>query len=317
MRSAEEAKDFLEALRMLLSTLNICNCQMQEGTIRCDVNVSVRPKGQKEYGTRVEMKNVNTFSGAMQAIEYETERQKQMLMNGDVIEQETRRWDEHKCVSVPMRSKENAADYRYFPEADLTPVVVNDEWIDRIRNSLPELPISKFERYRSMDIPETECWMLVENHDKSAFFEECIKIGGVSLKTAVNWIFGHMTARLNKAFLSIENAPITATDLCLVLNMIESGTISNDAGKLVVDELFANGGTPIEIVKRLSLEQVNDEYELRTLVNNVLEANQKSIQDYKSGKSNAFGYLVGQCMKASKGKGNPQIVNKLLREILD
>jgi len=316
LRSSEEVKDYLDAVRVLLATLNICNCRMQEGTIRCDVNVSVRPIGQKEYGTRVEMKNINTFSGAMQAVEYEASRQMQLIQEGKAFTQETRRWDEQQCISLPMRSKENAADYRYFPEPDLCPLVINNEWINEVKNSLPELPVTKFERYRNMGISESDSAFLLEHKDKADFFDKCVKIGGPSPKYIVNWIVGDITARLNKNSISIENASISPMGICGMINMIEQGVISHDSGKLMLDEMFAHGGEPDEIVQKLSLTQISDEIIIKKFIEEVLHDNEKSVTDYKNGKSNAFGFLIGKCMKASNGKANPQIVNKLLHEIL-
>ena len=316
LRSSEEAKDFLEALKMLLVTLGICSGHMQDGVIRFDVNVSVRPKGQKEYGTRVEMKNVNTFSGALLAIDYEANRQIELIKKGIKFPQETRRWDEHKCISISMRSKESAAEYMYFPEADLVPLVVSDEWIEDVKKSLPVLPIEKFEKYRELGVSEKESWSLVENSEKASYFESCIKLGKSQPKTVSNWLFSVLTARLNKSVISISECPVTPKMLCEILQLIEDGIISNDAGKTVIDEIFANGGSPADVVNRLSLTQVSDENQLRQLIGGVLESNAKSVEDYKNGKSNAFAFIVGQCMKASKGKANPQIVNKILREIL-
>ncbi|MCL2568684.1 MAG: Asp-tRNA(Asn)/Glu-tRNA(Gln) amidotransferase subunit GatB [Oscillospiraceae bacterium] len=317
LRSAEETKDYLEAVRMLLGTLDICNCQMQEGTIRCDVNVSVRPIGQTAYGTRVEMKNVNTFSGAMQAVTYEANRQIELIEAGIAFPQETRRWDEHSGVSISMRTKENAADYRYFPEADLFSLSVSDAWIADVKQSLPELPVAKYERYRGMGVSEGESWLLVESPEKEAYFEACMQIGGVSPKNAANWIFGLLTARWKETGVSPQESSVTPVRLCEMLRLIESGTISNDAGKTVLDALFASDETAAEIVARLSLAQVSDVGELKALVTGILEANEDSVTAYKNGKSNAFGFLVGQCMKASQGKANPQILNQLLRELLD
>jgi aspartyl-tRNA(Asn)/glutamyl-tRNA(Gln) amidotransferase subunit B len=316
LRSAEEVKDYLEAVRMLLGALDICNCRMQEGVIRCDINVSVRPVGQAAYGTRVEMKNVNTFNGAVLAVQYESARQAEVLENGGVIEQETRRWDEAKGVSTPMRAKEGAADYRYFPEADLTPLVISDEWIARVKASLPELPVARYERYRGMEIPDFESRLLVESPDKAVFFEKCASIGGVSLKTAANWVIGDVTARLNKASLPIGASPLTPEYLCDILGMIESGEISNDAGRRVLDEVLAKSGAPIDIVEKLSLAQVSDEGQLRGFIRDAMEANPKLVEDYRNGKSSVLGFFVGQCMKASKGKANPQALNELLREML-
>jgi len=317
IRSASEAKDYLEAVRMLLATLDICDCRMQEGSIRCDINVSVRPEGQKEYGTRVEMKNVNTFSGAVRAIEYESKRQIEVLEAGGTIDQETRRWDDAKGVNVLLRSKEDAHDYRYFPEPDLLPIVIDDKWLDEIKNSIPELPVAKYERYRGLGIPEFEAWLLVDSAEKAAFFEACARIGGISLKTAANWITGDLTALLNEKGIAAGDSPVSPKALCEILAMVEKNEISLNAGKRVLAEMFETGGSPLEIVDKLSLRQVSDEAELIKLVREVLAENEKSVADYKNGKSNALGYLVGQCMRRSKGKGNPQVLNKLLKAELD
>jgi len=316
LRSGEEVKDFLEALRMMLATLDICNCKMQEGAIRCDINVSVRPFGQKEFGTRVEMKNVNTFSGAVLAVEFEANRQIRLIESGGTIRQETRRWDEQKGESILMRSKENAADYRYFPEPNLTPIVVDDAWIAAIKSALPELPIPKLERYRGLGVPEAESQMLIELVEKARYFEECLKLGA-NPKSAAIWVMGHITALLNKQVTAIADCPVTPQFLCEILAMVEKGTIGLDAGKRVAEEIFTHGGTPEENVQKLGLAQVSDEGELAKLVSEVLAANAKSVEDYKNGKQNAFAFLVGQCMKASKGKANPKVVNELLRKGLD
>ena len=317
LRSAEEVHDYLEAVKTLLGTLGICNCRMQEGSIRCDVNVSVRPFGQNEMRTRVEMKNVNTFSGAQRAVEYESARQIELYERGETFTQETRRWDDDRGVSLAMRSKEGAQDYRYFPEPDLVPIVVDEGWIERIRASLPELPVARFERYLGMGLPEFEGRLLVDNPDKAAYFEKCAAIGGISLKTAANWITGDITAKLNDRSLEVEDSPLSAEALCEMISLCEKGTISLNAGKKVVEEIFENGGIPAEIIERLSLAQVSDEGFLKDLVEGVLAENPKSVEDYKNGKTNALGFLVGQCMKASRGKGNPQMLNKFLKDILD
>lgn len=320
LRSPEEVKDYLDAVRMLLGTLDICNTQMQEGTIRCDVNVSVRPVGQEAFGTRVEMKNVSTFSGAMQAVAYESARQIKLLEEGKTFAQETRRWDENKGESHPMRLKETAADYRYFPEADLTPLVVDDEWIEGVKKNLPELPVPKYERYLERGIGKAEAKMLLEFPDRAAFFESAAT-GTVSsnknLKNLANWIFGPVSAISKKTAVAFEDSKLKPGDLCDILTMVEQKRINIDAGRLVMEEIFTSGGTAEEVVKKLSLEQVSDEGALKQLVSEVLAANEKSIEDYRNGKKNAFTFLVGQCMKASKGKGNPQVVNELLKAALD
>lgn len=320
-RSGEEVRDFLESLRTLLLTLDICNCKMQEGAIRCDINVSVRPKGQKEYGTRVEMKNVNTFSGAILAIEFEAKRQIEILQNGGKLFQETRRWDEQLEQSVGMRTKEDAADYRYFRDPNLVPLVVSDEWIAEISAALPELPIPKLDRYKSLGVPTAESHMLIEQVDKSRFFEAAIALGA-NPKNAAIWTMGHITARLNKVGMAIADAPVSPADLAAVLEMVAAKKISIDSGKLVIDEIFdahergEKPDDPNEIVQKKSLAQVSDAGEIKKLVEEVLAANEKSVTDYKNGKQNAFAFLVGQCMKASKGKANPQVVNELIREAI-
>ncbi|MCL1845386.1 MAG: Asp-tRNA(Asn)/Glu-tRNA(Gln) amidotransferase subunit GatB [Defluviitaleaceae bacterium] len=320
-RSGEEVKNFLEALRTMLLTLDICNCKMQEGAMRCDINVSVRPEGQKEFGTRVEMKNVNTFSGAILAIEFEAARQIALLESGGRLFQETRRWDEQLEESVAMRTKEDAADYRYFRDPNLVPLVISDEWIAEIAADLPELPIPKLERYKSLGVPTAESHMLIEQVDKSRFFEAAITLGA-NPKNAAIWTMGHITARLNKVGMAIADAPVSAADLHAVLEMVAAKKISIDSGKLVIDEIFdahergEKPASPDEIVQKKSLAQVSDEGEIKRLVEEVLAANEKSVADYKGGKQNAFAFLVGQCMKASKGKANPQVVNELIRAAL-
>jgi aspartyl-tRNA(Asn)/glutamyl-tRNA(Gln) amidotransferase subunit B len=312
LRSAEEVKDYLEAVRLLLVTLGISSGRMQEGVMRCDINVSVRPEGQAEYGTRVEMKNVSTFSGAVLAVNYESARQIRRLEAGEAVVQETRRWDESLGESLPMRVKEGAADYRYFPESDLQPLVIGDDWIERVRAALPELPVARFERYRALGIPEFESRILTENPDKAAFFEQCRPTA-----RCANWVVGELTARLGKAMLPISQSPCSPGNLDAILDMTEKGVISNDAAKRVLDELFVSGGDPEEIVGKLQLAQVSDEDDLKQIVEDVLNANARSVTDYQNGKTNALGFLTGLCMKQTKGKGNPQIINRLLREALE
>jgi aspartyl-tRNA(Asn)/glutamyl-tRNA(Gln) amidotransferase subunit B len=314
--TAQEVIAYLEKLRETLMYLDICDCKMQEGSLRADVNLSVRPVGSKTLGTRTEMKNINSFRAIARAIAFESERHIEVLESGGALFQETRRWDEQKEESVAMRTKEDAADYRYFPDGNLAPLVVSDEWINEIRAALPELPIPKFERYKSLHVPEAESRMLIEQIDKSRFFEECIALGANPKNTAI-WIMGHITSRLNKIGAKIADAPLTPQSLFEILLLIEQKKISIDSGKLIVDEIFENGGTPSSIVEKLSLAQNSDENELKNLVTQVLADNAKSIEDYKNGKQNAFTFLVGQCMKASKGKANAQIVNSLIREALE
>jgi aspartyl-tRNA(Asn)/glutamyl-tRNA(Gln) amidotransferase subunit B len=263
------------------------------------------------------MKNVNTFSGAMLAIEYEAERQINILSNGGEVRQETRRWDEAAGVSVLMRSKEDAADYRYFWDADLPHVIVDEAWTNRVRAGLPELPVARYERFIGLGLNGKDAAFLVDAPKKAEFFDECIKLGDAQPKAVANWIIGEMTARLNKVSAEIGEAPVKPDDIVRIVKMIGDGIVNYDAGKVILDEMFASGGSPEGIVDRLGLAQNSDEEKLKALVRGVLEGNAKSVDDYRGGKANAYTFLVGQCMKASKGKANPQIINKLLKEFLE
>lgn len=318
LRSAEEAKIYLETIRQILLSLDVSDCKMQEGSIRCDVNVSVRPVGSKEFGTRCEMKNVNSFNGTARAIEYEAKRQIALLENGGTVEQETRRWDDVRGESILMRTKEDAQDYRYFPEPDLGTIVLSEEYVEGIRASLPELPNHRQFRYMSdYSLPEFDAGLLSQSLDKAEFFEECIKAGGVKPKTIAHWITGDITRILNEQGIELKDSKISPDKLVTLLSLIDKGTISNTAGKTVLEEMFATGKDPDEIVKEKGLAQVSDTAALEALVKEVLAQNEKSVADYKKGKTNALGYLVGQCMRASKGKGNPQILRDLLQKELN
>ena len=316
MRSSAEAKEYLDTLKAILQYIGVSDCKMQEGSLRCDVNVSIRPEGQKEYGTRSEMKNVNTFSGALKGIEYEIARQTAILEAGGVIEQETRRWDDAKGESVPLRSKEDAHDYRYFPEPDLMPIVTTDEEIEKIRAEIPELPHIKRERYmREYGLSEYDSDQLTQLKPTADFFEAAIAAGAAP-KAAANWIMGDIWRIMNEKFMTIEDVPFTPAQLAEMIKEIESGTISNTAAKQVVEKMFETAENPAVIIEKLGLKQVNDESAILEIIDNVLAANPQSIADYKGGKDRAVGFLVGQVMRTSRGKANPQTVNKLLTEQL-
>ncbi|CDZ24274.1 Aspartyl/glutamyl-tRNA(Asn/Gln) amidotransferase subunit B [[Clostridium] cellulosi] len=318
LRSAEEAKIYLETIRQILLSLDVSDCKMQEGSIRCDVNVSVRPVGSKEFGTRCEMKNVNSFNGTARAIEYEAKRQIAILESGGTVEQETRRWDDARGESILMRTKEDAQDYRYFPEPDLGTIVLSEEYVEGIRASLPELPNHRQFRYmKDYSLPEFDAGLLSQSLDKAEFFEECLKAGNVKPKTIAHWITGDITRILNEKGIKLKDSKISPKMLVTMLSLIDKGTISNTAGKTVLEEMFATGKDPEEIVKEKGLAQVSDAAALEALVKEVLAQNEKSVADYKKGKTNALGYLVGQCMRASKGKGNPQILRDLLQKELN
>jgi aspartyl-tRNA(Asn)/glutamyl-tRNA(Gln) amidotransferase subunit B len=317
MRSAEEARLFLESLKSILEYTGVSDCKMQEGSLRCDVNVSVRPVGQKEFGTRTEMKNVNSFRAAFRAIEYEIKRQIMELEMGNEIKQETRRWDDEKGVTTAMRGKEEAHDYRYFPEPDLVPIVIDEEWIQSIRETLPELPKARRTRYvKEHGLSDYDAGQITASIDLANFFDACVA-EGANPKTTSNWLIGDVSRFVNEQELEFSQIPFTPSQLAKLIALIEKGTISNTAGKTVLKELFENPKDPEEIVKEKGLAQISDEGELKAIVAEVIEANPKSVEDYKSGKKQAIGFLVGQTMRATKGKGNPQLINKLIQEDLD
>lgn len=316
MRSVEEAGEYLETLKSILKYIGVSDCKMQEGSLRCDVNVSVRPVGQKEYGIRSEMKNVNTFSGALRGIEYEIKRHTEILKAGGTITQETRRWDDAKGESLPLRSKEDAQDYRYFPEPDLMPIVTSDETIEEIRKTIPELPHVKRDRYvEEFALPEYDASQLTEERSVAEFFEETIKCGA-SPKTASNWIMGDIFRIMKEKYVGIDEINVTPENLAAMIEQIDKGVISNTAAKQVMEEMTKTGDAPTDIIERLGLKQVNDENAILDIIHTVFEANPQSIADYKGGKDRAVGFLVGQVMRLSKGKANPAAVNKLIAEEL-
>jgi aspartyl-tRNA(Asn)/glutamyl-tRNA(Gln) amidotransferase subunit B len=317
MRSSKEAKAYLDTIKSILQYLDISDCKMEEGSIRCDVNVSVMPKGSDKFGTRCEMKNVNTFSGAVRAIEYEAKRQVELIEAGGTIVQETRKWDDAKGESIPLRSKEDAHDYRYFPEPDLLTIVLEDEYVENLKNSLPELPNAKHIRFvKSYELPQNDAGLLVENIEKAKLFESCIALNQCSPKIICNWILGDISKYLNETNKNISDTNITAEKLVELLALIEKGEISNASGKIVFEEMLASDKTPTEIVKDKGLTQISDESELEKVVQGIIDNNQKSIEDYNNGKTNALGFLVGQCMKATKGQGNPAKMKEILLKLI-
>lgn len=317
MRSAQEARDYLETLRSILVYIGVTDGKMQEGSLRCDVNVSVRPKGQKEFGTRCEMKNVNTFSGAFRAIEYEAKRQIDLLGQGGEIVQETRRWDDAKGQSFPLRSKEDAHDYRYFPEPDLGVIAVPQERVEALKE-LPELPVAKTLRYmRESGLPRYDASLLVELPEKAAFFEECIAIGKASAKAVGNWLLGDVSRILNEKHWGLADTRLTPAGLCDMIAMIEAGEISNTAGKTVLEEMVFHGKTAAGAVEEKGLRQISDTSALEGVVREVLAANAAVVEQYKGGKTNVLGFLVGQSMKATKGQGNPAMLRDMLLGLIE
>lgn len=317
LRSSKEAKVYLDTIRSILIYLGISDGKMQEGSIRCDINVSVHKPGEP-FGTRVEMKNVNTFSGAVRAIDYEAARQIEVLEAGGTISQETRRWDDAKGENILLRSKEDAQDYRYFPEPDLSTIVLEESELAAIKATIPELPNKKLVRYmKDFGLPEEDAHLLVDQQEKAAFFEELTALNKVKPKNASNWILGDISRLTNETGKTIAELGISAPALADLIALTEGNKISSSVAKSVFEEMLKTGKTAGEIVKEKGLEQVSDTDALQAIVDQVAAANQKSIDDYRGGKTNALGFLVGQCMKASKGKGNPAIMREMLLKILE
>lgn len=316
LHSSAEAKEFLEMIKTTLSYLDICDCKMEEGSIRCDINVSIRPEGSTELGTRVEMKNVNTFSGAVRAIDYEIARQIDVVEHGGTIQQETRRWDDVKLKNTVMRTKEDAQDYRYFPDPDLIAVEIDDAWMHQIESEIPELPISRYERYlNEYGMTAMEARQLMDSFAKATLLDEAAASGKIKPKAAANWILSDISKYLNDKGVELGDTKLTADKLVDLIVLIEGGTISGAAGKKVLKALFETDETAEQIVDRMGLKQVSDEGAILAIVQDVLAKNEKAVADFKAGK-NVTGFLVGQCMKASRGQGNPQIINKLLAQEL-
>lgn len=316
MRSAKEAVAYLEKMRAILQYIGISDCRMEEGSLRCDANVSVRPVGQKELGTKAEIKNINSFKGVEKAIEYEALRQAEILEDGGKIIQETRTWDEKEGVTKSMRTKEEANDYRYFPEPDLVPFTVSEEYIEDIRKTLPELPDERRERYiANFGLSSTDAQYMTNDKDTSDYFEKVVA-AGADPKASVNWIMGEFASQLSNAGIEIAKAPVTPENLAKLLALIAKGTISGKIAKKVFAEMWKDGADPEEIVKAQGLVQISDTGALKELVVKVIANNPKAVEDFKAGKKKAVGALVGQIMKETKGKANPKVINELLNDEL-
>ena len=317
MRSPEEAKAFVENVKSILEYLDVSDCKMQEGSLRADVNLSVRPVGQEKFGTRTEMKNLNSFRSILRAAENEAHRQIREIEAGGSIVQETRRWDDSKGVSYAMRSKEEAHDYRYFPEPDLLPVVVDEQWLESIKASLPELPAARRSRYiAEYVLPEYDAGLLTSSKYLADFFEEAVRESS-NAKAVSNWIMGDMMRILKEKGAEADSIPFPGSYLAALVSLIDKGTISGTIAKKVFEKMFESGKNPQQIVKDEGLEVVSDTGALSEAIRKVLEANAQSVADYRSGKEKAFGFLVGQAMREMKGKADPQLINRLLKEELE
>ena len=317
MRSAKEAESYLRKLKSILEYIEVSDCKMQEGSLRADVNVSVRKKGAKEFGTRTEMKNMNSFRSIVRAIEYEANRQIEVIENGGKIDQETLRWDDVSGKTFSMRNKEDAQDYRYFPEPDLVAIKLSEEYIQNIQNNLPELPESRKKRYlEEYSLSEKEAKMLTASKYMSNLFEEALAICGNS-KAVANWLLSDVSRILNEKELEPEQIPFTAQNLAKMIMLIDKGAISSAIGKKVLEELFENPKEPEEIIKQNGWIQISDESAIKEVVLKILENNPQSIADFKAGKDRALGFLVGQAMKETKGKANPKMLNDMFLEELN
>jgi len=316
MRNTDEAVHYLRRLHEILVYLEICDGNMEEGSFRCDANISLRPKGQQKFGTRSELKNMNSFRNVQHALEYEIRRQRAILEGGGIVVQETRLWDVSQGATHSMRGKEEAHDYRYFPEPDLVPVVISDEWIEEVRRVLPELPMEKRERFvEQYGIPTYDAGVLTASLATADYYEETARLCGKP-KLASNWIMGNLLAYLNEEKLEVTESPITPQTLADLINMIDEGTISGKIAKDVFEDMCKSGKGPKEIVDKRGLLQISDASKLEKIVEAVLEANPGQLEQYKSGKVQLFGFFVGQTMKATNGKANPGIVNELLKKRL-
>lgn len=317
LRSPEEARAYLEKLRAIMLYTEVSDVRMEEGSLRCDANISLRPVGDKELGTKVELKNLNSFSALERALAYEVQRQTDLLDEGGKIEQETRRWIEDRKETVPMRTKEEAHDYRYFPDPDLVGLHISREWVDRIRRSIPELPDQRRRRYvEEWAIPEYDAGVLTATKKSADFFEAAVATGA-DAKMISNWMMGELFGYLNKNNLEIDEIPMKPEHLARMVRMIGDGTISGKIAKTVFAEMLVSGKDPESIVKEKGLIQISDEGAIRPLIEKVISLNPQSVADYKAGKERAIGFLVGQVMKETKGKANPQLVNQLLVEMMN
>ena len=315
-RSAEEVIDYLSKLRAILQYTGVSDCKMQEGSLRADVNLSVRPKGQAEFGTRTEMKNLNSFHAIERAIAYEAQRQIELLEDGEKVVQETRRWDDNKGYSYAMRSKEDAQDYKYFPEPDLPPIEISDEQIEEIKSTMPELPEEKRERYlNELGLPEYDTGIITGDIALVKFFESTLEKCD-SPKDVANWIMGEVMKLLNDSATLTENNPLKPEALAAVINMVKSNKINRGTGKKVLEKVFTDGVDPEKYVEENNLAQVTDLSALRPIIEQVIAENEKSVSEYKAGKTQAMGYIMGQAMRALKGKAPAQEVQKILKEIL-
>jgi aspartyl-tRNA(Asn)/glutamyl-tRNA(Gln) amidotransferase subunit B len=316
IRTPDEAYAYLEKLKSIIQYTGVSDCKMEEGSLRCDANISIRPIGQEEFGTKTELKNLNSFNFVRKGLEFEEKRQREVVSNGGVIDQETRRFDEATGATLLMRVKEGSDDYRYFPEPDLLDIYIDEEWKARIAAEIPELPDQRQKRYiEELGLPVYDAKVLTVTKEMADFFEGTVA-AGAEAKLASNWIMGDVSAYMNAEGKELHQIALTPENLASMIKLIENGTISSKIAKTVFKELIENGGDAQAIVKEKGLVQISDEGTLLKIISEVLDANPQSIEDFKNGKNKAVGFLVGQLMKATKGQANPQLVNQLLNQEL-
>lgn len=316
LRSGEEARAYLEKLRAVLQYLGVSDCRLEEGSMRCDANISVRPVGSTTLGTKTEIKNINSFSGVQKGIEYEAVRQAQILDEGGTIQQATRGWEEAKGITVLQRIKEGDSDYRYFPEPDLIPIEVAPAYIEEVRGELPEMPDARRKRFmEELGLPEYDANLLTLEKQTADYFEAVVR-DGADAKTASNWMLGEFAKKLNEEGLRADQAPVQPDRLAELLGLIAKGTISGKIAKTVLPEMWSSGKTAAAVVKEKGLVQITDTGALEEIVKKIIAANPQSVADYRAGKKKAISFLVGQIMKETKGRANPGAVNELLTKNL-
>lgn len=317
IRSPEEAKEYLTTLKNILEYLEVSDCNMEEGSLRCDANISLRVFGSPAFGTKTEVKNMNSFRNVQRALEYEVDRQTMLLETGQSVMQETRLWDADRGMTFSMRSKEEAHDYRYFPEPDLIPLTIDEQWIQRVRADLPELAGAKRQRFlEDYQIPEYDAEVLTSSKYLATYYEECVR-EFPQPKIVSNWIMGEILRELKQQDADIRTCPVSPRHLAGMLKLIANKTISGKIAKTVFDEMYKSGKMPEEIVKEKGLLQISDEGQLEEVIERILAENPGPVAQYRDGKSKTFGFFVGQVMKATKGKANPQLVNTLLKQKLE
>ena len=315
MRSIPEVLAYLEKLVQILEYTEVSDCRLEQGSVRFDINVSLRPHGVKTLGTRTETKNLNSYSSVRRCMEYEVARQARVLNAGENVVQETRTWDEGQGITLTLRSKEEAHDYRYFPEPDLPPLVIDREWVERIRKTLPELPDARRARLQALGLSAYDADVITQAKAMADFFDAALAYYG-DAKTLANWVMGDVTRLLNTNQCSVLDSPISAKQLGELLELINLGTLSGKIAKSVLEEMYSTGKDAGTIVKEKGLAQISDEGALLGIIDDVISANPQSVKDYRAGKDKAIGFLVGQIMKATKGQANPGLVNQLLKEKL-